>query len=372
MRRIVIAALVPMCLSACLPEEDEDTTETTPPVRGLITTLVEEQEQTTIRRYPGILEPGEVNALSFEVGGKMGRLDLSVGQRVTEGQVLARLDSAQFQSTVENRRAALDAVNVRLAQAEEDLQRSESLLERGAVTRVRRDEDRTRVRELQAERTQAEQTLREAEENLKDTVLTAPFDGIVSALDVDSFATLASGQTVLSIYEASDFEVSFFVSFDVASQLVVGTPASVRLADNPDISLAAVVSELGERADTVSSFPVVVALTDISPVMKAGMSVEVSFEFDVPGDGGFLIPTSAAITDGEIPEAAGPNSIQPVPVYVYDPETSTVQRRTVSFAGLRENSFLVVDGLEAGERVAIKGVSFLRDGMEVRLLERKE
>ncbi|MEM8878119.1 MAG: efflux RND transporter periplasmic adaptor subunit [Pseudomonadota bacterium] len=326
-------------------------------------------QESTVRRYPGVLEPGEVNVLSFEVGGKLGRLDLSVGERVDNGAVLAQLDSAQFQSAVQQRSAAAEAVRVRLVQAEEDLTRSETLLERGAVTRVRRDEDRTRVQELQAELTQAEQSRVQAEEDLSDTVLTAPFDGIVSALEVDSFATVSAGQTVLSVYEATDFEVSFFVSFDVASRLVVGTPAKVRLADDPSIVLDAVVSELGERADTVSSFPVVVKLSETVALMKAGMAVEVAFEFEVPGASGFLIPISAAISEGEIPEDAGPNSVIPVPVFVFDPETSTVERRMVTFAGLRENNLVVIEGLEEGERVASKGVSFLREGMKVKLLE---
>lgn len=371
MRQTLILLIAAVALAACLPEA-QDKVATEPPVRGLITTVVGTEQASTTRRYPGVLEPGEVNVLAFEVGGKLGRVDLSVGERVDEGIILARLDSAQFESAIEQQRAALEAVGVRLNQAEEDLERSETLLARGAGTRVTRDEDRTEVRELNAELAQAEQSLVQAEEDLRDTVLTSPFDGIVSAIEVDSFATVAAGETILTVYEATDFEVSFFVSFDVASQLVVGTPARVRLADDPTIVLDGVVSELGERADTVSSFPVVVKLTETVPIIKAGMAVEVAFDFAVPGARGYLIPISAAITDGEIPQNAGPTDVHPIPIYVFDAATSTVQRRMVTFAGLRDNNLVIVDGLEEGERVASKGVSFLRDGMKVKLIERED
>lgn len=359
-------------LTACFPEE-ESGLPPEPPIRGLITTLVSASEDTTIRRYPGVLEPGEVNVLSFEVGGKLGRIDLSVGQRVTKGQVLARLDSEQFTTAIASRRAAIDAVTATLAQAEDDLARSETLLASGSVTRVSRDEDATKVRELKAELTQAQQSLTEAEENLGDTVLSAPFDGIVSTVSVDSFATVGAGQTVLTVYEASDFEVSFYVSFDVASRLLVGTPAKVRLSDDPSTVLTGVVSALGERADTVSSFPVVVSLDEVTPIIKAGMAVEAAFEFAVEGDRGFLIPISAGVTDAvadELGQPAGPNEIQPVPVFVFDPETSTVAQRIVTFSGIRGNNFVVVDGLQEGERVATKGVAYLREGMKVKLVER--
>ncbi|MEM7792184.1 MAG: biotin/lipoyl-binding protein, partial [Verrucomicrobiota bacterium] len=44
---------------------------------------------------------GEVNVLSFEVGGRLGRLSLDVGQRVASGDVLAALDAEQFLTTIE-------------------------------------------------------------------------------------------------------------------------------------------------------------------------------------------------------------------------------------------------------------------------------
>ncbi|MEO0681102.1 MAG: hypothetical protein AAF192_11880, partial [Pseudomonadota bacterium] len=169
----------------------------------------------------------------------------------------------------------------------------------------------------------------------------------------------------LSLYQRTDFEVAFTASFDVIGRLVVGAPAAVRLADDPGVALAAVVSELGERADTVSAFPVVVRLQQVSPLMKAGMAVEVAFEFQAPMDGGHLIPVSAAVPGAEMPENAGPDQIVDLEVFVFDPATSTVRRRAVTMAGIRHNELLIVDGLSVGERVAIKGVTFLRDGMPV-------
>lgn len=77
-----------------------------------------------MRRYPGVLEPGEVNVLSFEVGGRLGRLGLDAGQRVAEGDLLTALDVAQFETEIQNRRAAIEEAETTLLQAEEDLVRS--------------------------------------------------------------------------------------------------------------------------------------------------------------------------------------------------------------------------------------------------------
>lgn len=358
-------------LFACFPEKSENEDET-PPVRGLITTLVSDAEEVTVRRYPGVLEPGEVNLLSFEVGGRLGRVNLDVGERVSSGQLLAELEPEQFETIIENRRAAVEEVRASLAQAESDLARSEALLESGTITVVRRDQDATTVAQARAQLVQAEKNLATAEQDLGDSKLFAPFDGIIDSIEVDSFATVGAGQTVLSIYQQSEYEVSFTVSFDVISQLIVGTPATVRLADDPTISLEGVVSELGERAGQVSSFPVVVQLKESAPIIKAGMAVEVGLEFSLPSARGHLLPMSAVIPGTEIPADAKPNEPLALEVFVYDPDTRTVQQRSVTMAGIRDNRFLIIDGLSEGERVATKGVAFLREGMEVSLLPDRE
>ncbi|MEM8991634.1 MAG: efflux RND transporter periplasmic adaptor subunit [Pseudomonadota bacterium] len=371
MTRLTALAVAALLLAAC-DESPGDEAEAPPPVRGLITVEVAAPEETTVRRYPGVLEPGEITPLSFEVAGKLGRVSLTVGQRVAERDVLARLDREQFEIEIQNKTAAVEEIQATLKQAEEDLERSETLLTRGVVTQVRRDQDRTTVLETRAQLVQTQKDLDSAKEDLTETILYAPFDGIINSVDADSFETVSAGTTVTSLYSASAYEVSFSVNFDVVSRLVVGTPGGVRLADDPTVVLDAVVSELGERADTVSSFPVVVQLREDHPLIKAGMAVQVSFEFQLPAAQGFPIPLSAAIAEGQIPPDSGPGKTVPLQVYVYDAESSTVKRRDVKMAGIRGNKFLVIEGLDPGELVASAGVSFLREGMQVKLIEPSE
>lgn len=370
MRRLGILIAV-LTLAAGCDRQPQTKGDGSAPIRGLVTKIVRSTEKVTLRRYPGVLEPKDITSLSFEVAGKLDKLDLTVGQRVSTGDVLARLDSEQFETDIEKQAAAVAEMAATLTQAREDLGRAEKLLEKGVVTKVRRDTDRTKVRTSQAQLIQAEKALATAREALQDTVILAPFDGIINSVDADSFSTISAGTAVTSIYDASTFEVSFSVNFETISQLVVGTPAKVRLADDPEVVLAGVVSELGERADTVSSFPVIVDLQDSHAFIKAGMAVEVSFEFKLPAEQGYLIPISAAITEGQIPAQASPTEVVPVGMFVFHPGTGTVRRRDVLMAGLRENQFLIIEGLNPGEHVATAGVSFLREGMKVKLLEPK-
>ena len=361
MRTILTLTLI-LALAAC--KEDEQAAE--PPIRGLKTHLIADVERTTVRRFPAVLEPTSLNTLSFEVAGKLDAVSLEVGQRVEQGQTLLTLDTASFQILLDNAEAGTVAARAARDNAVENFERQEQLLERGAITKVARDTAETEAIAAEARLEQAIKARDSARETLSQTTIVSPIDGIINAVDAVSFGTVAPGAPMVSLYSLDAFEVSFSANFDTVSQLVVGTQATVRLADLPSVTLEAVVSELGSRADSVSSFPVVLGLEETDPILKAGMAVEASIELPIPADSGFPIPLSALIKSGQIgiqpDRAEGPGSAR---VYVYDDETSTVDEREVAIAGVRENAVIVIEGLAVGDRVASAGVSFLRDGMQV-------
>ena len=366
--RVALVLALPLLLAAC----DEEDTETEALVRGLKTHLVSTSEDSSERSFPAVLEASELTTVSFEVGGKVEQMNLAVGQRLTAGDEIARLDQTSLELQVETAEAAVDQAEAAARNAQATYERQEQLLERGSTTQVAVDDALTQVETTAASLVQAQRSFDSAVENLEKAVLVAPFDAIVSSVEVQSFASVASGAPIATIYPENSFEVAFSVSFDTVNQLVVGKEAQIRLADRPDIELAAVVTEIGSRADALSSFPIVLELRDQHPLLKAGMAVEASIRFPLPAAEGFTIPLTAAILDGASGQPGEPGQPGEVPVYVFDPASSTVKRRDVTVGGISKNSIIVIDGLSEGERIASAGVSFLQDGQEVKLLESEE
>lgn len=339
-----------------------------PPVRGLKTVLIQESEQTTVRRYPSVLQPAEVSTLSFEVSGRLMNIDLDVGQRVEQGDLLAQIDTRSLKLQLESAQAALEQAEATARNAADDYIRKEELLKRGVTTKAAVDQARTSVETTAAQVAQAEKQVETAERNMEKAELRAPFTGIINTVEVESFANVTAGAVVATIYASETFETSFSVSYDVVSRIAVGKKANVRLADNPDIVLPAHVSELGSRADSVSSFPVVVSLEKVDPSMKAGMAVEISLEFAVPSGQGFTLPLSVLPFAGQLEGPKNQDEPGEVAIFVYDEDTSTVKTRLIKIGGVRENALIAIDGLDPGDRVASAGVSFLRDGQKVKLL----
>ena len=365
MKYAVVALAVFVAVAGCR----EDTVEAEPPVRGLKTHQVAEIERFSVRRFPAILEASEITTLSFEVAGKLEAIDLDVGQRVVSGEVIARLDPASLQLQVRNAESAVVEAEAAAQNARENAERQRELFQRGSVTKVVADDAATQSEIADATLVQAETSLDDARENLDKATLSAPFDAIINSVEVDSFATVSAATPIAQLYPDDSFEVAFSVNFDTVNRLVVGKSATVRLADRPDIVLEAMVSEIGSRADAVSSFPIVLTLQEQHPLLKAGMAVEAAIEFELPAEEGFTLPLTVAIMDGQAQQPNEPGGTSRMGVFVFDEASSTVSRREVTVGGIRGNSLIVVDGLEVGDRVASAGVSFLREGLKVKLLD---
>jgi RND family efflux transporter MFP subunit len=337
------------------------------PIRGLRAYKVAARAESRIRNFPSILQPADVSVLAFEIAGQLKAVDLQVGQKVQLGDVLAEIDPRSLQAQVDQASAGVQQAEAQLANAQGDFQRKEELLKRGVTTQAIYDQSKANLLSAQAQLDQARRQVDLANHNLDRSKLLAPFKGTIARVEVKSFAQVAAGQAIVTLYSDDRFETSFLVPAVTFQSLKVGQPVEVKVADLPGTSLKGEISELGSKAEQVSAFPVVVRLDNNIQGLNAGMSVEVAVEEPLIGGGrGFLLPLSAlAPTDSKDLQRAAT-------VFVYDKPTSSVRKRQVTVGGIRGNDLVVTDGLNADDLVASAGVSYLVDGQKVKLLPVQE
>lgn len=351
-------------LAAC---SDNGPADVKAPVRGLKAIQVRPPVNEELRHFPSVLQPTSLSTLTFEVSGKLQDVTLQVGQHVKKDEVLLAIDPAPLKLNVETAKAAREAAAAAAKNAKDDVARKEPLYKKGVISKASFDQATTALATSAAQLTQATRQVELAQDNLKKAVIRAPYNGVISSVDAAPFATITPASPMLSMYSVSDYEISFSVPFSVAQAIAVGKKVTIRLADLPDVVLKGHVKELGSRADKVSAFPVVVKLDEVRPNLRAGMAVEVSLTFPVAGGvDGFLLPLSV-VTSDEAGNAAKRSHMKSY-VYVYDKTSQTVKRREIVVGGIRENALIVTSGVREGEFVAAAGVSFLRDGLKVKLL----
>lgn len=323
------------------------------------------------RVISGIVTAISDTTLAFEVGGTVDLVEVDLGDRVTTGQRLARLDPEPLELAVRDAEATLAE-----ALALQELARStvDRYLDAGKAV-ARQEVDRARAmssaRDQKVEASRAALAL--AERDLRRSVLVAPFNGSVSSRKIDPAMKVRNGQVAFELDdEDSGLRVEVQMPETLIARIHQGDAAEVRFPsignrklEASDRSYPAIVSEVGSRAETGNAFPVRADLQESPPGLRPGMTAEVTFSTPRADDGeqpesyGFIIPIAAAFAEAD----------NRYSVFVFDPETSTVNKRPIETGGVRENDIAVVSGLADGDIIAIAGVPFLTDGQQVTLLD---
>jgi RND family efflux transporter MFP subunit len=362
--QIVICAILAFGLQGCSEKKQEANEQ---PVRGLRAYKVAAKTESRVRRFPSVLQPADVSSLSFEIAGQLKAVTLTVGQKVQLGDVLAEIDPRSLQTQVDQASAGVQQAQAQLDNAEADFRRKEELLKRGVSTQAVFDQSKATQLSSRAQLDQAQRQLELADHNLGRSKLLAPFAGTIARVDIKSFAQVAAGQPMITLYSDDRFEMSFLVPSPTFQSLTVGQVVDVNVADMPDHSLKGEINELGSKAEQVSAFPVVVRLENSVPGLNAGMSVEVTIEEPlIGGRSGFLVPLSVLAPEGG-KELQGTGT-----VFLYDSGSSTVKKHNITLGGVRDNRLVVTEGLGSGDIVASAGVSYLADGQKVKLLPLQE
>src|ERR1700730_3825866 len=242
--RFAISAVLVAGLQGCGDKKQEATEQ---PVRGLRAYQVAAKAESRVRRFPSVLQPADVSSLSFEIGGQLKAITLTVGQKVQLGDVLSEIDPRSLQTQVEQASAGVQQAQAQLDNAEADFQRKDELLKRGVATQAVFDQSRATLLSSQAQLDQARRQLELANHNLDRSKLLAPFSGTIARVEVKSFAQVAAGQPILTLYSDDRFETSFLAPAVTFQSLKIGQQVDITVADLPNLSLEGAIHELGSQ-----------------------------------------------------------------------------------------------------------------------------
>ncbi len=353
-----LTAAVACCLLACIGCAKEAPPAPEPTVRAVRLFEVGSENLLAQREYPGHITAATEAQVSFEVSGRILELPVNQGQRVREGDLLARLDPSDYQ-------AQLDASTAQRNAALADYERFEELLAKDAVSQ--RDFE-TRKRNWEV----AEANLRIVEKNLADTNLLAPFAGRVARKYVERFQNVQAKEPVLLLQD--DLHLEIDVSLPEAALLRIGRSIDLGTLNSmlnpvvaisslpPDTTFPARLAELATAADpTTRTFEATFAFAAPSEVLiLPGMTAQVRMSATIDELGaGVAIPASSTVID-----SSGASSVWRV-----DRDTMEVHRVAVELGELSGDSVVVERGLEPGDLIAASGANQLREGMQVRSSE---
>ncbi len=328
----------------------------TPPPTLVRVAAVELASQTMELPFPGQLQADQRADLAFEVEGLLASRDVEIGDAVTPGQELARLDAAALRHARQQREAALAEARATARQLKLDLRRAEALADQKAATPEEVEQKGSALTAAEARLLAAESAAQEAQRRERESVLVAPFAGRIQAVVVEPGERVRVGQQILSIVGSGPLEVAVDLPESIIQAIEVGSRVRVERPQSTDAILQGTVQERGRAAKPGTRlFPVTVAL-DPEAVpnlheLLPGMSVEVYFPSSSRHE--LSVPLSAVIDPG----SAGPRVAR-----VRDARVEVVPVEPVRLLGDR---VVVTGDLEADQLVVTAGGRGLLPGQAV-------
>ena len=240
-------------------------------------------------KFTGIIQPRRSSDLGFADGGRIAALNVDVGDRVTDGQILAVLDTRALRSQLASAEARVNEARASHALAMNTVERQQTLMQRGHVSQQRVDEAlaqaATADARIEAAKAQAD-TLRV---QIDLASIRAPYPGMIMARNYDEGAIAPRGAPVFELVETGALEARLGLPANLASTLEPGKVYALESDCGPiDARLRSVtgVIEAGQRSVTT-----VFDVTDPRTV-SPGAVVRLSLSRDVE-ENGLWLPVSA-------------------------------------------------------------------------------
>ncbi|OWQ84781.1 hypothetical protein CDN99_23925 [Roseateles aquatilis] len=303
--------------------------------------------------FIGTVRARQRSELGFESSGRISAILVDVGDRVRSGQVLARLDEAPALRRLEKAEADRVAAAAALTERATQLRQNESLAKDGIVSPVTLESAQTQHRIAHSQLQAAEAALALARRDLTLSRITAPFDGVIVARNVQPYSDISAGLPVFQIEAGQALEVVAMLPEAVAARMSPGQSARAAVSQSGQVgaALPLKLERISSRNDSGSLVQAIFRIDGAAPTLRSGAMV--SLELPGVANRGVSVPAAALLLD------AAPGRGK---VFVLE-QSQLVERSVQLGAGLLPDGRIpVISGLKVGDHVVVAGAAFLSEG----------
>jgi multidrug efflux system membrane fusion protein len=350
--RAAFALTLPLLLGACF-ERTEASVQVEPrPVQVVTVALTDDADA---RLYPGTIRPRHEADVGFRAGGRIAERLVDMGARVSQGQVLARLDPTDLALAVRSAEADLASAQAQATQASADAARSSKLLAQGWVSAAADEAKQATARAAEERVISARAALDLARNRLAYAELRAPAAGVITAVVRDRGTVVAEGDPVLRLAEAGAPEVEVQLP-EQALPDAARPGATVTVWARPDEPVEASLREVAPAADgKLRTYAARYVLHDAPAWVALGMTATLH------------LPGAVTTRVADLPAAALIDRGNGPMVWTVE-ANGTLRAQSVQVRRLDQDR-VVLSGLAGGERVVAVGAQKLDPAARVRVAD---
>lgn len=284
--------------------------------------------------YSSSVQAQAVNNIAPQSGNRIQKINVEIGDFVSQGQILAEMDKVQ-----------LEQAELKLKNDEAELARVRQLLDEGGISQS--DFDQLQL---------AFNVSKSSFKNLQDnTVLRSPISGVVSARNYDKGDMYTMGQPIFTVQQITPVKILVGISESDYTRVKKGDKATVNADALPGKEFQGTIVRLYPTMDAAThTFMAEVQVRNEKRELRPGMYARVKVNF---GSSNSITVEDAAVVKQQ---GSGQRS-----VFVLDEETSTVSVRNVELGRHFDGKYEILSGLEEDEKVVVKGQAVLKAGQKV-------
>ncbi|MGI2259538.1 efflux RND transporter periplasmic adaptor subunit [Shewanella sp. GXUN23E] len=303
--------------------------------------------------FTGTVRAGNTTGLAFELAGKLDTLSADSGDKVSEGQVLASLDTSLLQAELTEINAALAQNQADLALAERTLERSQQLSKQSYVSAQQLDEIAGQKQSLLAARQRLQASRHATELKLQKSTLVAPFSATLARRLHNLGEVLPLGSPVFTLVQDNNPKAYIGVPVEIARQLAAGQQMPLRVGKQTfNTHIEGISAEVNPVTRTVE---LRLALPTDARVFNGELAY-LQYQQTIDTEG-FWVPVSA-LTDG----VRGRWNIY---VLRSQGEKQVIERRDIDILYTDDQQAFVRGALNQGEQYISQGLHKLVAGQQV-------
>lgn len=305
----------------------------------------------------GSIEAFETVQVTARVAGVVDRVLFTEGRRAQLGEVLVEIEPERYRLAVEAAQAALEKAEASKADAEAGLKRREAVANQtpGLIPDEELATWRTKVLVAASDVAQAKAALNQANLNLHDAYVRAPFSGILQTRTVQTGQYVEVGRVLATLIRRDPLLLRFKVSERDSDRLHTGIIASFKVRDNQQEFAAKIVHVDASADEATRMVSVTAEVRDThNEALRPGAFTEVT------------VPVSSPRMSPVIPQTSIRPSERGFLAFVVENDLALERILTI---GMRtaDGRVEVVSGLKPGDIVVVRGAEALRDGVPVRI-----
>ncbi|HMI03023.1 MAG TPA: efflux RND transporter periplasmic adaptor subunit [Pedobacter sp.] len=293
----------------------------------------------------GVFAPNQELNFMAENAGRVSKIFVKEGDRVSRGQVIARIDAEIINTDRETAEANLQ-------NAVRDEARYSSSFATGGVTQQQLDQAKLAVQNARLK-------LQSATRKVSDANLKSPINGVVNKkyVEVGAFVT-AQGTQMFELVDVSKLKLKVNANESQVASIKTGDQIDIKSSVFPNEKFSGKVTFIAAKADATLNFPIEVEVANNTKnSLRAGMYGTAVFNFPKQAPS-ILIPRTSFV-----------GSVSSNQVFVLDKSTSTAKVRNVVTSRILGDNVEIVDGLKEGETVITSGQINLAEGTAVSVVK---